>query len=341
MRVCLCVRGCALLFAFAGCGGNAAPEAQTPAPLPSSSAAPVAPPPVAVVDAGSPAVTVVFDTAWTSDNLGTQDPSNLALVVDFTGIRKHPDAARLGIILAATPQWQALLPEKADIIRDFDWVRMVGPSFINPSRDDIVMHHGLTDAVVDRGFDAVAKKRLGSATDLHVTGTKAWRVNVDRDDDVIIRAPSHIVAIVPAVHAQDTARDLVAHPPSAPTMHADEVMRVRAPNPGQGLAVIPSDISEMRLWVDAHQDGTADVYFEGDTQSEGSAKDDADTLRRTIQQKNSFAVRLMTEGLLNNIQVGSAGKTVRLRMHATQRQIEAVLSLAASRVNATLPPRSP
>jgi hypothetical protein len=325
------------------CGGEAAgdkqpvtipPPASTEA-LDAGSETEAAPTRVADVEP-----TVVFDTRWTQDDAGASTQSNIALMLDFAQMRKHPDGSRLALVLAADPHWREMLVgTKIDIVRDFDWMRMSGPSLIDTSHDEIFLHYSVTDAAMDGALVAFAQKNVGSPIQVPVAGAKVWKVTIDRSERAIVRATRHVVAMVPTSRVLDVARELVAHPPATPLVHTDEVMRVRAAHPSTGLTIMPSDISEMRVWIDAHAaDGSADVYFEGDCPSSDAARVDADALRTTIRQKNTFAVRLITEGLLNNVVVAPVGNQVHLRMHATQPQIEAVLKVAAGQVGVALPP---
>lgn len=316
-----------------GCGGQTTSEVsvQPPAPVPSASAAEVvdaAAPPVDVVVAEP---TITFDSSWTEDAAHLPfPPDNITLTVDFTQVRKHPDGARLSLLLAADPQWRRILPDtpKVDIVRDLDWMTLSGPSLLDLSRDHTFLHYALADVVVDGAIATLARKHGGGTLTLQVASAKAWRVPVDNGDCAVVRATPHVVAIVPTSRALDVARELASHPPAAPSVHADEALRLRAAHPGRAIPALPQDISEMRLWIDSHPaDGSADVYVEGDCPSSAAAHADADALRALIRDKNSFGVRIVTQGLLNNVAVAPAGDKVRLRLHATQLQIEAVLSL--------------
>jgi len=337
-----------LLLGATACGAEAATEhtVEIPPALPAAAASEVvdaAAPDVAVAVIAEEEPTVTFGSSWTQDDAGApSNPNDIQLTLDFSQIRKHPDGARLGRVLGATPQWRDMLPDtaKIDIVRDLDWMRLKGPSLVHLAQDDIYVRYSLADSAVDGAIDTLVKKRSGSAINLHVAGAKAWKVMIDRSDEqAFVRATPHVVAVVPPTHATDVARALLAHSASAPLVHAEEAMRVRAAHPGSTSPAIPQDISEMRLWVDAHQaDGSADVYFEGDCPTSAAARADADAMRAFIAQKNSLGVRLMTKGLLNNVVVAPTGNMVRLRMHATQDQVEAVLSLMANVVHTTLPP---
>jgi hypothetical protein len=329
-----------VLLRCGGEGGGDKRAIEIPPPVPLPSREPV------VVDASVPEVavaqtepTVTFDSSWTDDN----SAGDIALTIDFTQMRKHPDGARAGLVIGGDPRWRSVLPDaagvpKIDIARDFDWMKLSGPSLIDTSNDDILAHLNLTDAAVDTAVDTLARTTHGNALNLHVTGAKAWKVVLDRSDHTMIHA-SHVVAAVPMSRGPDTARELVAHPPATPKTHADEVLRIRVAHPATRITAMPADVSEMRLWIDGHpSDGSADVYVEGDCPTNDAARADADAVRTFIQQKNTVMVRIVTAGLFNNVAVAPSGNQVRVRIHATRAQVKAVLALLASQVGVNLPP---
>src|SRR6185312_16232939 len=152
-------------------------------------------------------------------------------------------------------------------------------------------------------------------------GLKAWRGTVNGADVVFLRAQPNVVRITPAEHADIAARDLLAHPPPAPTFHANEAVRMRVPDPSRRVAGLPDDISEARVWIDSRPaDAGADIYGEADCPDAAAAA--------LVQSKNSFAVRLVTAGLLNSVEVKPVDRRVMLHVSANQQQIEALLNLA-------------
>ena len=146
---------------------------------------------------------VTFDTSWSEDGQPV-GPNELAMMVDFTAVRAHPEGARIQLLLSA--RWRQFLPTGTDVTTDFDWLRFSGPSLTDASRDEWLIHHRLTDASIDATFAALAKQRGGTKVDLHVAGTRAWKVTVDSEDSMLVRSPAHIVAIVPPARAPPSWR---------------------------------------------------------------------------------------------------------------------------------------
>jgi len=110
-------------------------------------------------------------------------------------------------------------------------------------------------------------------------------------------------------------------------------------HPAATIADAPHDISEARVWVDSRAtDAGADVYVEADCPDAASAQADADAITKLIKHKNSFAVRVMTAGLLNNVEVTTVEAQVRLHVRASQQQIDSIIALASSTYGASSGP---
>ena len=270
-------------------------------------------------------------------------PNNITIMVNFVELRKHPDAQRLGMVLGGIPQWRAFMSDAQgapllDPMRDADWMIIMGPSLVETKNDAVFLHYSAPDATVDKIIDTVSKRYArGGPYDTGVRGVKAWKAFADNGERVFLRPRPHVAVIVPASHARAFAR-VLAQNPVTPHVHAGEAFSMRALRPGGSVNVIPQDIREMRMWIVPHADGTADLYGEGDCPDAASAATDAQSLKTLIEQKNSFAVKLITSGFFNHVDMTSNGPTVQMHIHGTQRQIESLLALAAGRVGVTLPP---
>lgn len=270
-------------------------------------------------------------------------PNNVTLFVNMGVIKTHPEAAKLAPILAAIPQWKQFMSGTAiDPMRDCDWILIMGPSLADTTKDAVFVHYSTSDAIVDGAIGTISKGYAkGGPMDVGVPRVKAWRAYADNGERVFLRPSPGVAVIVPASHATPFAKVLVANP-IAPKTRPGEAMSLRALHPGGSISIIPSSITEMRLWVvPRNADGGADVYTEGDCPDATAAAAAANELRDTIQKKNSFGVRLVTAGLLNNVEVTSDGSLVKAHLSASREQIDAVLGLVAGQVGATLPVAPP
>ncbi len=273
-------------------------------------------------------------------------PVNVTIGVNFAELRKHPEAARLGLVLGGIPQWRAFMSDAQgapllDPMRDADWMMIWGPSLIETKNDAVIIHYSAPDANVDRIIDTVSHRYShGGRVDLGVPGVKAWKAFADNGERVFMRPGPHVAVIVPSSKATDFARVIVRNPIHA-RMRAGEALSVRALRPGGSMPLIPQDISEMRLSiVPRASDGGGDLYVEGDCPTDAAAQADAETIKTTIAQKNNLGVRLFTAGFFNHVDVTTVGSQIHLHINGTQAQIEALLALVAGKLNVTLPPPS-
>jgi hypothetical protein len=268
-------------------------------------------------------------------------PNNITIMVNFVELRKHPEGANLGRVLAGIPQWRTFMSNAAgsamlDPMRDCDWMIIMGPSLLDTQNDAVFLHYSVPDATVDKVIDTVSRTYAkGGPVDLGVRGVKGWKGFADKGERVFIRPRPHIAVVVPASKAQAFARVLVTNPVT-PHVRAGEAFSLRALRPGGSINVIPSDISEMRMWIIPRaSDGGGDLYAEGDCPSDAAAQTDAETLKTLIQQKNSFGVRLLTAGFLNKVDITASNSQVHLHINGTQAQIEALLHIAGGMVGVT------
>jgi len=274
-------------------------------------------------------------------------PNNVTILVNFVELRKHPDAARLGMVLGGIPQWRAFMSNAQgsamlDPMRDADWMIIMGPSLLDTKNDAVFIHYSTPDATVDKVIDTVSRKYAhGGPFDVGVPGVKAWKAFADNGERAFLRPRPHVAVIVPSSHARQFAA-VLARNPVTPRVRPGEAFSLRALRPGGSISVIPQDISELRMWiVPRPSDGGGDLYVEGDCPSDAAATTDAESLRNLIQQKNSFGVKLLTAGFLNHVDVTASNKMVHLHVSGTQQQIEALLAIAAGMVHVTLPPPTP
>lgn len=265
-------------------------------------------------------------------------PALVQLLINMEEIRKNPTGARMGPLLSAIPQWDDFMQGTGvDPVRDTDWVLITGPSLIRTERDVILVHYSASDALVDKAIQVIAKKYdRGGAFDAGVPGVKAALGHADRAPRVFLRPQSRVLAVVPPDYANTAAKSLHKARISA-RVRPGEAMRLVLKTPSRPFPRIPSTISEMRLWILPRADGGADVHAEGDTPDADSGAAAAAALRKVIRDQNSVFVRMVTNGLLDTVEITADGSVVRLRAPVSRDQLETLLSLVASQLGVTLP----
>jgi hypothetical protein len=261
------------------------------------------------------------------------------LVVNTEVIRRHPVGARIGYLLRGIPQWDEFMNgTDVDLVRDTDWIMIIGPSLINTARDTVLMHYSVPDSVVDRAVGIIAKKYdRGGSFDAGVRGVKASLIHADRAEHVILRPQPHLLAVVPPSVAERNARVLVGARLSEPA--PGEAVYLRLLNPHHPMPEIPVSITEMRLRVVPRADAGADVLIEGDTSDAEAASQAADAIRQVVRRHDDAITSLLTHGLLDHVDVGTDGSVVKAHLTATRDQIETLVTLVGDLLG--IPPDVP
>jgi hypothetical protein len=216
-----------------------------------------------------------------------------------------------------------------------DWVVLHGPSLTKAERLIAIARSSLPDATIDATLAASAKGSVhGGTFDTGVPGVVAVRADAGGAEHVLMRVQRGVVIMAPLDRAAQIARD---------EQRAAFPARIR---PGEGLRVIvkdpskhllpntgrlPSYMSELRMWADLHDDGSADVWTQGDCDTPQHAEEARVILADGIARQNgSMLVRIATHGLLNNVMSETAGNTVKLHVAASRDQVEALVGLVLS-----------
>ncbi len=250
------------------------------------------------------------------------------LLVNAEVIRENPVGARMGYLLRGIPQWdQFMSGTDIDPVRDTDWVLISGPSLINTARDVVLIHYSATDAVVDRAISVVSRKYdKGGPVDAGVRGVRATRAHADQAERILLRGPSHVLAVVPPSVAEKVARQLVTSR-VPPHIRPGEAVYLRLVNPHHPMPEIPDTISELRLRVVPRSDDGADVFVDGDTKDAEAASAAAPQIRQMIRRHDDPFTSLLTHGLLDHVEVSSEGSTVKVHLQATRDHIETLVAL--------------
>jgi hypothetical protein len=268
-------------------------------------------------------------------------PQNVVLTVNLSAVRNHPEGKRLGPLISAVPQWDDFLVGTGiDPLRDIDWVSINGPALLHTEKDVIIVHYSASDIAVDKAVRVLAGKYAqGGPFNVGVPGVRAVRGYGDRAERVFLRPQPHVLAIVPGFYAKTAAQILSKATIPGVLKRSSEAMRLTLVHPHGPMPGVPESVTEIRLWiVPRNDDGGADVYGEGDTAEASESQAAVVALERLIDEQNSIGVQLLTQGLLNRVELHPEGKTVRLHLSVTRDQIEVILAFVAGRLGVSLPP---
>lgn len=256
---------------------------------------------------------------------------DVVTAVDLVTVRAHPEGARVVLGLDGTRELHALAldPAEFDAARDGDW--MIVARHDRRDLETITIGYHVADERFDRAI------RAHDAFPLATRGFRAWRVSIEGSERVVLRG-AHVVAMADAARAEDVARDLAQHPPS-PRFEPNEALHSVVARPWEWMRAVPRDVVALRASVVSRpKDGGTDVDMRFECPDEGAARTDAQALRDFVHEKNSFAVRLLTHGILNHATITTEGHDARVRIDATHEQVAAIVMLAAQSAGARLPP---
>lgn len=269
------------------------------------------------------------------------DVPNVQLLLNFVEIRKNPVGAKMGPLLSAIPEWDEFIAgTKVDPMRDTEWISMQGPSLYSKrtSRLAIIIRYSAPDAVVDKAVEIVSKKYAsGGVFDAGVPGVRAYLGHADFAPRVFLRPQSHVLAVVPPDYA-NTAAKILSKTKVDAKVRPGEAMRMTLRNPTRPMPFLPSSLTELRIWVTGREDGGADVFAEADAGTPADAEQAAKDIKKLVKDQNSIGVQLLSKGLLNRTEVVADGPTVRLKVAASEEQIQAVMDFVSAYFGIGKPP---
>ncbi len=262
--------------------------------------------------------------------------------VNIDVVKTNPVGARLGPLLHGIPQWDDFMAgTDVDPIADVDWIRIYGPSLIRTEKDAVIVHFNMTDARAARDITILSKHDVnGGAYDAGVPGVRAWRGHADRAWRVFMLPRTHVAVMVPPEKANETARVFSRLEPHL-NMHEGEAVWIMVKNPSHPMPFLPTSLTELRFWATPRADGGADAFAEADAPDEESARLAARQIHTLGNQMNSLAVKLVTRGLLNDVEVTSEGSMVKVHFAASQEQLEALYDLVSAYLGVNAPPTAP
>jgi len=279
-----------------------------------------------------------------TDAARTDEPVKVVLILNGDVVRAHPLAARLGALLRRLPGWEDVLRgTDIDPVRDTDWVMMSGPSLVNSARDVLLLHYSAQDAVVDRAVAAVSRRyERGGPVDVGVPGVKASLARPDRSERMLLRPQSHLLAVVPPAVSKTIAHQLVAARFAGQPRPGDAIY-LRLVDPHGALPEVPAAMSDLLVRVVPRADQGVDVVLTARTASRDAASAATHELESALAHHNDPLTAVLTQGLLDKVELSVEGKTVRAHVAIERAQIERVLSVLSKvpRLHAATPADPP
>ena len=229
------------------------------------------------------------------------------------------------------PGWRFTLHAIArDPIADLDWIDVVGPP--DPAAERLLarMAEGSADAAFDGRLVAL-QARSAEPAESHVEGPfPAAAARLDGVLRVVFRAQPRLAAAAGTARSPALSRLLARARVEATGSDPLEAIRADIPHPHDTVKVLPSSLRRIRARVRALAGGDAEGSADGDCDTAEEASQAAAALRENVARQNSPLVRMLTHGLLDSVAVTTEASVVKIRLHATRDQLEAVMSLVAA-----------
>ena len=187
---------------------------------------------------------------------------------------------------------------------ELDWIDVVGPR--DADKERLSARTAVEDAVVDG--------RLAQGGD----GTLR----------VVVRGQPHLVTASPPSSAPALQALLRTTRVLDPSAEQDEGLRADVPDPHALSHYVPQEARRALIHVYSRPGGAAEARAELTCDDAAAAKRAAASLRSTVDGLNGIVVRMLTRDLLSGLSIDVSGPIVRLRLPASQEQLEALATLA-------------
>jgi len=183
---------------------------------------------------------------------------------------------------------------------------------------NVVRHHAV-DAEVARATASAGWPRSDA-------GSPAYDADLFGVRSVLLVPAPHTVALVPVDRAADLVPVLARV--TDPKLGPGEVARAVMAEPNVTLAriVLPS-VKKLDVVLRPAQDGGLDVAGEGACTTPEACTLAARAVLEEARQHNSLAVRIATRGLFNDVKTDAQGTKLRIGLHATPDQVDALVGL--------------
>jgi hypothetical protein len=258
-------------------------------------------------------------------------PGEGEILVRTSVLRGHPVGVHVGPLFALWPGWRSTLRAIArDPVVDLDWIDVVGPS--DPGAQRMLAHlaEGSADAALDGRLLAL-QARSAEPVGSHVDGrAPAAAARLDGILRIVFHPQPRFAAAAGTGRSLALSRLLARARVLASESDPLEAVRLDIPRPHDAVRLLPASLRRIRARVRALAGGDADGSADGDCDSAEEASQAAAGLRETVARQNSPLVRMLTHGLLDAIAITADGSVVKIRVHATRDQLEAVTSLLAA-----------
>ena len=210
-----------------------------------------------------------------------------------------------------------------DPIRDVDWIWIIGPSLIHTEKDAAILRYNLPVARAMKDLAILSKHDVGGGvTDAGVPGVVGGAAHAGQGVACLSPPAAERGGDGPPRFREGRGHRVLPRRAHAAAPPEEAARTAWWKNPHHPMPSSES-LTEMRL---GHPRARimADVHVEADAPDAYAAELAAREIRKLVAQSNSLAVKIVTRGLLDDLEVISDGSKVRAHGPVSQQQLEAV-----------------
>ena len=212
-----------------------------------------------------------------------------------------------------------------DPFADGEWLLVYGAEMAAPGPNANIVRHGRSDAevtraIADGGFEARDANPPGSV-----------RADLLGVRDVLLRPQPGTLALVPADRAADLGAALTK--PIDPGVKPGELARLFIAEPAKLTRAIPKEVVRANVTVKPASDGGLELAGDADCGDAKSCVATATMLEDFVTRRNSMMVRIATRNLFSGLVLRADGTKLRVAMHASPDQVDAILGLIRAQLD--------
>jgi hypothetical protein len=251
------------------------------------------------------------------------------MIVYMDRVRKHPLAPRLAALDAITEAFEGTDIEP---IRDVDRAVLAAKTARSQKNAIAVAEHHVAPPRLKTAMSQLVQQSGSEGRWLEGYDFPAAKVMV-RDRHTVILAVTPTLLVVTAPHHAKRAATLQNSggipDPTNPAAIVADANQPASSLEARGVPRVPQTVHHLYAEVTLRADGGADLAIDGESSSEAQAQADAEQLTKDIEKASTVNVAFFKFKAFEPIAFKPDGKMVRARRRVSQKELDALLSLAA------------
>ncbi len=254
--------------------------------------------------------------------------AKIGAMIRVDRMRSHPLTPKLIRLGHATDLFEGT---DVDLLRDATLAYVASTGITRKDRAVVVVRHQLDDARVRSALETVMQRSDPPGRWLEGTRVAAAVVKVRGHERVVGLPASGFVVVLPVDLSAQV--DQFAGPLELRAGDGPEAVRAEIDSPSRALRArhaprIPDTISRAEVRMVVRDDGGADVFAEGQSNSPEQAKADARTLTRSVADATSAKVAFVRVRFFRKVPFRAEGDRVKAEMKMSGKELAKILSMA-------------